>query len=80
MPACMQSTPNRQTPHSRGCVEKRWDYGLSEEPQHNRFLRQRQLILICHPVEGELTVAVSRSKMGGFLACVTRHELLTLVR
>ena len=26
--------------------------GASEKPRHNRFLRRRQLPVICHPVEG----------------------------
>ncbi len=43
-------------------VKTRWEFGVSEEPRHNRFLRWRQLPDICHPVEGETTAAASRSE------------------
>ena len=33
-------------------VIKRWKFGVSEEPRHNRFLRRRQLPDILHPIEG----------------------------
>ena len=47
-----------------GQVRKPWDLGVSEQPLTNRFLKQRRLPVICHPMEGELAVTAARSKMG----------------
>jgi hypothetical protein len=47
--------------------ELRWEYGVSEQPLADRFLRQRQLPVICHPIEGGLAVTAERSKIGGIL-------------
>lgn len=30
-----------------------WEYGLSEERRIDRFLRERQLLVTCHPIKGE---------------------------
>ena len=32
----------------------------SEKPRHNRFLQQRQLPVICHPIEGGLAITAAR--------------------
>ncbi len=51
-----------RTPKPHGSPSKPWKYGVSEQPQHNRFLRQRQLPNILHPIEGGSTTRTSRSK------------------
>ena len=64
-----------------------WNYGVSEQPQHNRFLRQRQMPDLFHPIEGEPMATTSRSRqsadggkvrffIGGFSVCLTSHEFL----
>ncbi len=43
-------------------VGSRWEFGVPEEPQHNRFLRRCQLPDIFHPMEGGSMATASRSK------------------
>ena len=46
-----------------GCprrVKIPWELDASEEPRTNRFLRRCRLPVICHPIEGELTIAAAR--------------------
>ncbi len=43
-------------------LENGWDYGVSEQPLTDRFLRHRHLPAICHPGEGGSTATASRVK------------------
>ena len=75
--AGMQSTPNRQTPHSRDCVENRSFFGTRNLPR----LGSADLIrnpAVKSPRQGQRVVAASASLKGRFSACVTRHGYLGL--
>jgi hypothetical protein len=37
-----------------------WEYGVSEQPLTDRFLQQRRLTVICHPIKGELAITAAR--------------------
>ena len=64
--AGMQSTPNRQTPHSRDCVENRSFFGTRNLPR----LGSADLIrnpAVKSPRQGQRVVAASASLNGGYL-------------
>ena len=43
---------SRQRAARRHRPIKPWEYGASEQPLTNRFLRRRRLPVICHPIKG----------------------------
>ena len=56
---------------------KGWEYGVSEELPTDRFPRRRQLLAICHPIEGEPMATTSRCKQSadGGQDCFTDGRL-----
>ncbi len=58
-------------------IRKHWKFDASEEPQHNRFPRQLQLPLICHPIEGGLATTAARPSTVVLSEPQETYELMT---
>jgi hypothetical protein len=50
--------PRPDALRQRPCAANPWENGVSEQPLTDRFLQQRQLSVIFHPVEGGLAITV----------------------